>query len=151
MISSQVMLTKTNLNGNNAYYAGQIVTFKCIVQGVSQILTWISDDYIGPGRTIQLHGQGQTRHGRTPSTVATLNSTTTNSDTHVTKVVSYLNITVSLQYPTSSVSCKLNSHGTPNISTFRKANRIMCHISCQYNIILYYLDAAACKYCIVRA
>ena len=136
MVSSQVMLTKINLNENNAYYASQIVTFKCIVQGVSQILTWISNDYIGPGQTIQLHEQGQTRHHRMSSAVATLVNTTTNNDTRVTKAVSYLNITVSLQYPNSSVSCKLNSHGTPNISTFRKANKNLTSLQAKLNFKL---------------
>ena len=97
-----------------------------MVEGVSRILTWRSDDYIGSGQ-IQLHNQGQIRHDQTSSTVAHLISTTTNNDTRVTKAVSYLNITASLQHPASSVSCKLNSHGTPNISNFCKADRLICN------------------------
>lgn len=112
-----------NLNDGNTAYDGQNITFRCTVRGVGRFLTWSSNEYIGLGQELQLHRHGQTEYAEFSNTVATLISTTTDDDTQVTEIVSDLNITVSLQYPSiSSVICQLNSHGTSKQTEFRKAD-----------------------------
>ena len=128
VISSDVFLT-SNLSKENTAYDAQIVTFQCVTKGIiGTILSWTSDDYIGSeGAALEffsIHGPGRTETSSTnPTTVATLINATTNAATGVSTIISELRITVSEQYPTSSVSCNFNNgHGVHNTTEFRKAD-----------------------------
>ena len=122
-ISPEVIL-KDNLDGNSAYIS-QRVSFICTIRSTGTlILTWTSDEYIGPESVLQfalVDSPGRTANSPThQTTVATLINTTTDHDTGVTEIVSELRITASMQYPTASVSCRINSHGIPKTIMFSK-------------------------------
>jgi hypothetical protein len=121
----------SNLNVGATAYDNQIVTFQCTIRGTGDIvvLSWSSDDYIGPGGALlqvaSFQDLGHTTNSPVnPNTVATLTSVTTDADTGVTEVVSRIRITASAQHPTSSVSCRLDNQGTPSTITFSKADNV---------------------------
>ena len=118
------MLLKSNLNEGSIANDAQNVTFRCTIRGTGTILSWISDDYIGLGGVVlqfaSIDSPGLiVSSSENPNTTATLINATTNANTGVTQIVSELHITASVQYPTSAVSCRINSHGRANITTFR--------------------------------
>ena len=120
----QVMLT-SNLNDGNVGYDSQRVTFGCTINSTEKILAWRSHDYIGPGGDVleftSIGNLERTRHSALhQTTVATLISITADNNTGVTIIESELYIIISIRYPKSSVSCQINSHGTPNVITFSK-------------------------------
>ena len=128
VIQSSVSLTN-NLNEVNIAYEAQTVTFRCIIQGTGTILTWISDDYIGSGGVVlqfaSLHSPGwNASNSLNPTTVATLISA--NTVNGVTVIESELRIIASVQYPTSSVSCRVDNYGELNTAMFRKAVSFVC-------------------------
>lgn len=126
VIASAVILRNNLYDGHSAFVA-QIVTFTCTIHGNGTILTWTSDEYIGPGDVLEFASidiPGRTETSSThPTTVATLINTTIDTNTGVTEIVSELHIKASLQYETTqSVSCRINSHGTPKTIKFRNGN-----------------------------
>ena len=114
-MSSDLNLT-SNLTESMTAYDTQTVIFQCATRGTGTSLSWISDDYIGSGNT-EIRFFSHNHPGRNKSspinsnTVATLINTTTDINTGITEFVSELKITVSQQYPTSSIRCKINGDG----------------------------------------
>ena len=134
---SKVTLT-SNLDERtgNIAYRHQIVTFQCIARGNgTQIISWLSEDYIGSGEetlqitSIQRVGH-KTNNSQNPSTIATLvNITIIDSDTeselNVSEIVSELQLTASVHHPAVSyVRCRLNGNGESSTITFSKADII---------------------------
>ena len=120
-VDPSVMLTSNLFKGRRAY-DGQRVTVRCVVVGIHTILTWRSVQYIGTGGDVlQLASAdpaGQmASNSRNPTTVATLISTSHNGG--VTTTVSELHLTASSQFPNSSVSCGVNSHGPVSTIVFQ--------------------------------
>ena len=118
----------SNIDGNIAY-DGQTVIFRCAIQstGTGTILTWISEDYIGPigsGNALEFsffHPPETTDPSpMNPDTVATLIST--NNANGVVEIVSELRIRASMLFQTSNVSCRVNGRGSPNTINFRKSD-----------------------------
>ena len=96
-----------------------MITFTCETMG-SQILAWSNDDYIGEG--IQLEFTFIDRQESTLSlgnTIATLVSVKNESGQTV--LTSTLQITVSSQFLTSSVTCHDIGSGAMNSTTFHVA------------------------------
>ena len=138
MEETNVIMT-SNLNEGNTAYDAQTVTFLCVTQGIGTLLSWTSGDYIGSGGAalefFSIHGPGTTEHSSTnPTTVATLISATNNATTRVSTIISELRITVSEQYPTSSVNCSVsNGNEESNTTEFRKADAcIVCTSLCSW-------------------
>ena len=126
VVPSDVHLTSTLTEGQFAYN-GQTVNFQCIIQGTGTILSWISEDYIGTGGAalefFSVHNPGRTDTSpTTQNTIATLISTTTDADTGVIEIVSELRIRALVQYETSSVGCRVNSHGMSSTIEFSKVD-----------------------------
>ena len=118
------MLLTSNLNEGKFAYDAQNITFRCTTRGTGTILTWISENYIGSEGAIfefaSVHTPGRIEISSTnPNTTAVLINATTDTNTGVTEIVSELYITASLQYPNSSVSCRVNGRGTPNTTNFQ--------------------------------
>ena len=116
--------------GNNAYYAynHQHVTFQCTAQGTGTfVLSWISDEYIGPGNNVlQISNYNvpgyRANSSMDQTTYATL-SYINNTDNEIIEIGSMLNIIVSMRYSTyQSVGCRHNGHGEPQIINFSKAD-----------------------------
>ena len=110
--------------GSRAYDA-QNVTFRCTTQGNATVLTWFSENYIGSAGAIlefaSVHTPGRIETSSTnPNTTAVLMNVTTDTDTGETVIVSELYVRASLQYPNSSVGCRVN--GSPNTTIFSKAD-----------------------------
>ena len=125
-VSVNVYLSNNLISGDRAY-TGQRVTFRCVIVGMDTVLTWRSSQYIGTGGDVlQLASAdpaGQTAsNSRNPTTVATLVSTSRSGG--VTTTVSELQLTASSQFPNSTVSCEVNSHGPVNVTSFCKSKRI---------------------------
>ena len=120
-----VLLTSNLAEGDTAYNT-QPVTFRCIIQGTSTNLIWISDEYIGSNgdvlqfASIDPPGVTGTISAK-PTTIATLINASTDSDTRVTVIESKLRISASSQYPNSTVTCRVNGYEALNVSRFRKA------------------------------
>ena len=123
---NQVLLT-SNVNQENIAYDAQTVTFMCTIRGTGiLVLNWISNDYIG-SEDYWLQFSSTYSPGRTetssinPTTVATLISANTYTDSGVTEIVSELQITASVQHINSSITCQINGNGASNTVMFRKA------------------------------
>ena len=106
-------------------YHGQRVTFTCtIVANSDVILTWRSAQYIDGNlqfKPADPEGQNIT-DSQNPTTVATLINTTRSSNGEIT-VVSELQLTASVLYPTSRVRCRANGREfEPVIIVFRKSD-----------------------------
>ena len=111
----------SNLNEERVAYDGQTVIFTCNIQSTGTVLSWSSNEYIGLG-TLQfasIDSPGQMKISSSNSTtVATLINTTTDPDTGVTEMVSELQLIALIQYSISSISCRINSHGRANTTSF---------------------------------
>ena len=111
---------------NSKINAEQVVTphvrvnFTCITRG-SDILEWLSDEYIGPGGDRLQILSGSSRNSATsnsnPDTVATRISVTTENGEVV--IVSILSIVVSAQYPTATITCSNSDRGMKQNITFK--------------------------------
>ena len=97
----------------------QRVVFTCITRG-TDILIWQSE-YIGANDhdVIQIHGTGG-RDNVTSPMVETTHATRANVtvENGVPVIVSQLFITVSEQFPTSSVTCRINHDGPRQTISF---------------------------------
>ena len=129
VIPSDVLLI-SNLNEDNIAYNSQIITFLCTTRGTGTILSWYSEDYIGSGsgglalEFSSVHHPGRTETSPTnPKTIGTLISTSTNTSSNVTEIVSVLNITADIQYPNSNITCRVNGNGTHNTTEFQTIMR----------------------------
>ena len=120
------MTLKSNLdqrNGSDVAYDQQMITFECTIaiHGINPpyIVSWQSENYIRTGgnilQIVSTDGVGHRVNSmENPTTTATLVSIDNS------RIVSELNLTASSQLPTSAVSCRLNSHGTPETISFSK-------------------------------
>ena len=117
------MILTHNLGSDAIAYHGQRVTFTCtvdIIVGHGIVITWSSDDYIGTGGDV-LQVRSNARVGTTDrkmTTVVTLINRIQNN--RVVTVETQMQITASVVYPNSSVSCRPNGHEPASIS-FRKS------------------------------
>ena len=118
MLPPNVQLTSTLFNGNLAL-EDQQVNFTCVTHSTDNIVTWVSDHYIGGFLPIVFDDDPGVSHSnqQNPSTVATLINATSNGGVMVIK--SQLQIIASMQNPNSSISCRINSHGPMNATTFQ--------------------------------
>ena len=112
-------MSSTLIDGHLAY-PGQRVVFTCVTRN-SSILEWRSDEHIGTdGDDIQIYSIGTDRDNVTsvtiPTTYATRDSVT--MDNGITVIVSQLFITASDRFPTSSVTCGINSLGPRQTISF---------------------------------
>ena len=114
-----VMLSST-LNLQFAAKLQVKINFTCITRG-SDILEWISDEYIGPGgdRLQILSSSGRTTaiSNSNPDTIATRISVDTENGEVV--IVSMLSILVSSQYPTATIICSNSDKGIMQNITFQ--------------------------------
>ena len=96
------------------------VNFTCTTRG-SDILEWLSDEYIGPGGDRLQILSGSSRNSATsnsnPDTVATRISVTTENGKVV--IMSILSIVVSAQYPTATITCSNSDRGIKQNITFK--------------------------------
>ena len=113
------MRLNSTLIGGNLSYAQQRVVFTCVTRN-STLLEWESTDYIGEGgNVIQISSYGDnnvTRSLSNPDTYATRVSVSVEDG--VTVIVSQLFITVSEQFPTSSVTCRIDEQGPRKTISF---------------------------------
>ena len=90
---------------------GQRVVFTCQIRN-STILEWYSDEYIGRGGDLPIYSGGTTNNVTSfnyPSTYATRVSAA--MENGITEIVSQLFIIASEQFPTSSVTCRIDGRG----------------------------------------
>ena len=91
---------------------GQRLVFTCVTRG-STLLEWRSNEHIGiNGDDIQIYSVGSRDNVTSvtiPTTYATRVSVTVEDG--ITVIVSQLFITASEQFPTSSVTCRINGQG----------------------------------------
>ena len=125
-----VPLLTSNLNDGNIAYDGQTVTFRCVIRSIvaGTILTWISEDYIGPSKSGNVLEFSSFHRPETtdpspvnPDTVATLVNTSSDAN-GVVKIVSELRIRVSMLFQTSNVSCRVNGRSSASTINFRKSD-----------------------------
>ena len=119
-------MSSTLIDGYLAY-PGQRVTFTCVTRN-SSILEWRSDEHIGTdGDDIQIYSIGTDRDNVTsvtiPTTYATRDSVT--MEYGITVIVSQLFITTSDRFPTSSVTCGINSLGPRQMISFNTTGMAM--------------------------
>jgi len=107
MAAKQVSLNSTLIRGRYAL-PNQRVTFTCITRNAT-VLNWISTDYIGAGNFFPIPSVGIARNRTSGSAVATRLDTYVDSGSTV--IISQLHITASEQFPTSSVTCRINGEG----------------------------------------
>ena len=109
-----------NLGDNGVAYDRQRATFICMIvagQDIDIVITWSSDEYIGTGGIVlqltSADSVGSNKYNpRIPTTVVTMINTTHSSDGVIT-VTTSLQLVASVQYPTSTITCRANGHG-PN-------------------------------------
>ena len=125
MVQPEVSLTSNLTDG--VAYENDTVIFNCTIQGAEDniIISWSGNEYVGPGNNViefaSVDNPEETipRQSSThPTTIATLISVTTDNTTGVTVIVSQLHIRASVQYPNSSISCRLDGHGAVSTITF---------------------------------
>ena len=113
------MELNSTLIGGNLSYPQQKVVFTCVTWNTT-ILEWRSNDYIGEGsHDIQISSAGDnnvTRSLLNPDTYATRVSVSVEDGVAV--IVSQLFITATEQFPTSSVTCRINGQGPRQIISF---------------------------------
>ena len=101
------------------------INFTCITRG-SDILEWISDEYIGPGgdRLQILSSSGRTTaiSNSNPDTIATRISVDTENEEVI--IVSKLSILVSSQYQTATVTCSNSDKGIMQNITFQTIGKL---------------------------
>ena len=110
----------STLIAGNLSYAQQRVVFTCVTRNTT-ILEWESNDYIGEGgHDIQIFSAGDNKLNVTslsnPDTYATRVSVIVEDG--VTVIVSQLFITASEQFPTSSVTCRIDGQGPRKTISF---------------------------------
>ena len=109
----------SSLNGTSTAYPQQVITFTCITRR-SSVLSWSSDDYIGLDGALltflAFEPIGTTKSSINSDTVAMLVSN--GNENGETVLESTLQITVSSQFPMSSVACHNTASGTVNSITF---------------------------------
>ena len=121
-------MSSTLIDGHLAY-PGQRVTFTCVTRN-STILEWRSDEHIGTdGDDIQIYSVGS-RVNVTSVTIPTtyairVNVTETNG---ITEIVSQLTIIASNHFPTSSVTCGINSLGPRQKISFNTTGMVTTHV-----------------------
>ena len=107
----ELRLNSTLIHGHLAL-PGQTIVFTCVTRN-STILEWQSNEHIGTdGDDIQIYSVGSRNNVTSvtiPTTYATRVSVTTENG--ITMIVSQLYITTSEQFPTSSVTCRINGQG----------------------------------------
>ena len=101
------------------------INFTCITRG-SDILEWISDEYIGPGgdRLQILSASERTTaiSNSNPDTIATRISVTTENGEVV--IVSMLSILVSSQFHTATIICSNSDRGIIQNITFQTVGKL---------------------------
>ena len=97
-------MLESSFNADQPVCSGEIVLFKCTTKG-SQILEWLSEEYIGIGgdRLQILSISDRNISSITPDAVASRINVTTDDGAIV--IVSELRIVASIKYPTATVSC----------------------------------------------
>ena len=106
-----IMLNSTLIGGDLAYSRQRIV-FTCVARN-STILEWQSNEHIGmDGDNIQIYSVGP-RDNVTSVTILTTYATrvSVTMENGITVIVSQLFITASEQFPTSSITCRINGQG----------------------------------------
>ena len=114
-----VTLNSTLIRGHLAL-PGQRVVFTCVIRN-STLLEWQSNDYIGiNGDNIQIYSVGSRTLNVTSVTIPTTYATRVNVTVEdgVPVIVSQLFITASEQFPTSSVTCRINGQGPQETISF---------------------------------
>lgn len=114
----EVSLNSTLIRGQYALPQRQVV-FTCKVKN-STILEWLSDEHIGKGGdSIPIYSVGSRDNvtsGGNPNTYATRASVTVENG--ITVTVSQLFIIATEQFPTSTVTCRINGNGPSRSITF---------------------------------
>ena len=114
----EVTLNSTLIRGYLAL-PGQRVVFTCVTKN-SSILEWQSDEHVGTdGDDIQIYSVGDRDNVTSvtiPTTYATRVSVTVENG--ITVIVSWLFITASERFSTSSVTCQINSQGPVKTISF---------------------------------
>ena len=122
------MLSSTLTNRHLAY-PGQRVIFTCVTRN-STILEWRSNEHVGiDGDDIQIYSVGSRDNVTSvtiPSTYASRISVT--MENGVTVIVSQLIITASNRFPTSSVTCGINSLGPRQTISFNTTGMATIHV-----------------------
>lgn len=114
-------MLNSSLSSRRVVSPQQNVTFTCTTRG-SLILEWYSDHYIGTGgerlQLLSLTCFGtDVRSNINPNAVATC--TDVYEENGETVIVSELRITVSEQFPTSTITCTYNGEGSRASTTFQ--------------------------------
>ena len=129
------VINSTLINGGYACQDSQI-TFTCVTRG-SLGITWISNEFIGPGGAelafaAQIHNPGDTRRSVShPTTVATL--VKEYDDGGVQVLVSSLQITTTAGSLTPSVTCKDERTRRTTTTNFQLLSK--CHYVAKSNTI----------------
>ena len=114
----EVTFNSTLIRGHLAL-PGQRVVFTCVIRD-STLLEWRSNEHIGiNGDDIQIYSVGSRDNVTSvtiPTTYATRVSVTVEDG--ITVIVSQLFITASEQFPTSSVTCRINHDGPRQTISF---------------------------------
>ena len=109
---------------------GQQVIFTCVVRN-STILEWQSNEHIGTdGDDIQIYSVGPRNNVTSvtiPTTYATRVSVT--MENGITEIVSQLFITTADRFPTSSVTCGINTLGPRKTISFNTTGMAILHDS----------------------
>ena len=113
----------------------QKVVFTCKTKN-STILEWQSDEHIGTGGdSIPIYSVGprdNVTSGGNSNTYATRVNVSTEGG--ITVIVSQLHIIASDQFPTSSVTCRINGQGLRESITFTTTGTIYTHTCMKFNI-----------------
>ena len=116
--SAVTLLSNTLLNQRFAITQHR-VNFTCTTRG-SDILEWLSDEYIGPGGDRLQILSGSSRNSATsnsnPDTIATRINVTIENEEVV--IVSMLSIIVSAQYSMATITCSNSDRGIKQNITF---------------------------------
>ena len=122
-------MSSTLIDGHLAY-PGQRVTFTCVTRN-STILEWRSNEHVGTdGDDIQIYSVGNRDNVTSvtiPTTYATRFSVT--MENGVTVIVSRLFITASNRFPSSSVTCGINSLGPRQTISFNTTGMIIIYVA----------------------
>ena len=109
----------STINAEKAVTPQVRINFTCMTRG-SDILEWLSDEYIGPGGDRLQILSGSSRNSATsnsnPDTIAARVSVTIENGEVV--IVSILSIVVTAQYPTATITCSNSDRGVKRNITF---------------------------------
>ena len=117
-VTPQLITVTSNISAGESICPGEVLLFTCMTVQ-SEIITWISDEYIGDQIEFDTANNiDETRQASAdPNTIATLINNTAENGMPV--LVSQLQITVSSIFSTPSVTCVHGSNGIPELSTFQ--------------------------------